>query len=180
MSQTGRYGEVIRRAKLRDVPQITANTKLVAAEGRYIWIEEVNEDSNEHSRRLIEDKGCLLLVAEVGRGKDKRVVGHLAMTRYGHGVKKSQHVRVLSMLIVEGHRDRGLGSMLISHAIDWAKKEPGVEKVVLGVFSNNQRALHVYEKFGFGVEGVRKDHYYIDGKREDEIDMALFVKPTSA
>jgi RimJ/RimL family protein N-acetyltransferase len=48
--------------------------------------------------------------------------------------------------------------------------------VVLGVFSENKRAFRLYEKFGFEVEGVRKRHYYIAGKHEDEIDMALFVK----
>ena len=46
----------------------------------------------------------------------------------------------------------------------------------MGVFSNNRRAFRLYEKFGFKVEGVRKRHYYIAGKPEDEIDMALFVK----
>jgi ribosomal protein S18 acetylase RimI-like enzyme len=48
--------------------------------------------------------------------------------------------------------------------------------VALGVFSKNKRAFRLYEKFGFKVEGVRKKHYYIEGKHEDEIDMALFVK----
>jgi len=167
---------VVRRATSRDVDQIAANTQLVADEERYIWTERVSEDSKEYTRKLVKDKGCLLVVAEVGGPKVRRVVGHLSMTRYGQHVKKSQHVRVLAMLIVEGYREMGIGSKLIAYALAWARKQPGVEKVVLGVFSNNERAFHVYEKFGFRVEGVRKDHYYIDGKREDEIDMAIFVK----
>ena len=87
-----------------------------------------------------------------------------------------EHVRVLGMLVVDGYRGMGVGTRLMEYALRWARAKKGVEKVVLGVFSDNQRALRLYEKFGFEVEGVRKKHYYIAGEPEDEIDMALFVK----
>ena len=97
------------------------------------------------------------------------------MTRYGD-VKKSEHVRVLGMLVVDGYREVGVGTKLMEYALRWARAKKGVEKVTLGVFSENQRAFRLYEKFGFKVEGIRKRHYYIAGKPEDEVDMALFVK----
>lgn len=150
--------------------------QLVADEGRYIWVEKVTEETKAMLKRMVEDEGCLALVAEVGRGRRRKVVGGLTLGRYGQTVSKSRHVRVLSMLIVEGYREMGIGSRLMERALDWSRKEPGVEKVILGVFSNNERALRLYQKFGFEVEGVRRDHYYIDGRREDEVDMALFVK----
>jgi len=167
----------IRRATARDVEQMAANVQSVADERRYIWTERVTEEWKESLRkRLLRDKGCLVIVAEVGRGRGKRLVGNLTMTRYGQTIRKSQHVRVLAMLLVDGYREMGIGSKMMDYALRWAREQPGVEKVVLGVFSNNKRAWHLYEKFGFVVEGVRKGHYYIDGEREDEIDMALFVK----
>lgn len=170
----------VRRATLRDVEQVAKNTQVVADEGRYIWTEEVTEDSKEFLRKLIKDKGCLLAVAEVGSGRERRVVGSITMTRYGQRIKKSQHVRVLGMLIIPGYRERGIGSQLMEFALAWARRQRGVEKVALGVFSNNKRAMRLYEKFGLVVEGVRKGHYHIDGKLEDEIDMAVFVKPGEA
>jgi RimJ/RimL family protein N-acetyltransferase len=167
----------IRRATARDVEQMAANTQSVADEGRYIWTEEVTEEWKEFLRKkLIKDEGCLVVVAEVGRGRAKRLVGGLTMTRYGQTIRKSRHVRVLTMLVVDGYREMGIGTKMMDYALRWAREQPGVEKVVLGVFSNNKRAWRLYEKFGFVVEGVRKDHYYIDGKHEDEVDMALFVK----
>ena len=90
--------------------------------------------------------------------------------------KRPKHVRVLGMLVVDGYRGMGIGTKLIAHALGWARAQKEVEKVALGVFSKNKRAFRLYEKFGFKVEGVRKKHYYIEGKHEDEIDMALFVK----
>jgi ribosomal protein S18 acetylase RimI-like enzyme len=167
----------VRRATPDDLEEFAANVQSVADEGRYIWTEKVTKESKESLLKLFEDEGCLAIVAEVGRGKEKKLVGSLTMTRYGQTVKKSRHVRVLGMLIIRGYREMGIGTKLMDYAVKWAKKQPGVEKVVLGVFSNNKRAFGLYEKFGFAVEGVRKAHYYIDGKREDEIDMALFVKP---
>jgi RimJ/RimL family protein N-acetyltransferase len=166
----------VRRAKASDLDGFEANVQSVADEGRYIWTERVTERERAMHRSLFKDRGCLALVAEVRRGKERRLVGSLTMTRYGQAVKKSQHVRVLGMLVIDGYREMGIGSRMMETALDWARKKRGVEKVVLGVFSNNRRALRLYEKFGFKVEGVRKDHYYIGGEREDEIDMALFVK----
>jgi len=168
--------ETVRKATALNVERIAANTQAVADEGRYIWTEKVSEEWKGFlGKTLTKDKGCLVIVAEVGKGRGRKLVGDLTMTRYGQTIRKSQHVRVLAMLVVDGYREMGIGSKMMNYALTWARGEPGVEKVVLGVFSNN-RAFKLYEKFGFKVEGVRKDHYYIAGKHEDEIDMALFVK----
>jgi len=169
-------GVKIRKATAGDVDAFAANVQAVADEGRYIWTEKVTDREKESYRRLFKDKGCLAIVAEVGAGRQRRLVGSLTMSRYGQTVKKSQHVRVLAMLVVGGYREMGIGTKLMDTALAWAREQHGVEKVVLGVFSGNKRAYGLYEKFGFKVEGVRKDHYYIDGRHEDEIDMALFVK----
>jgi len=166
----------VRRARLGDLDQIAANIQLVADEGEYIWTEKVGPETKEMLKRIVEDRGCLALVAEVREGEKRKVVGGLTLGRYGQTVKKSRHVRVLMMLVVDGYRGIGIGTELMDAAVKWSRDQPGVEKVILGVFSNNKRAWRLYEKFGFEVEGVRKRHYYIKGKPEDEKDMALFVK----
>jgi RimJ/RimL family protein N-acetyltransferase len=165
----------IRRARASDLEEFAANVMSVASEGRYIYTEEVTEEGKKRTRDLFKDRSCLALVAEVGPAKRPKLVGSLTLDKYG-SAKKARHIRVLGMLIVDGYREQGIGTKLMGHALGWAREQPGVEKVVLGVFSNNERALRLYEKFGFKVEGVRKRHYYIEGKPEDEIDMALFVK----
>jgi RimJ/RimL family protein N-acetyltransferase len=162
----------VRRATARDLDQYAKNLQSVADEGRYLFVEDVSE---ERIGRLFKDKSCLVIVAEVGTGKTRRLVGSLTMERYGN-VQKTRHVRVLGMLVVKGYRGMGIGTMLIAHALKWARSREDVEKVVLGVFSNNQRAFRLYERFGFEVEGVKKKHYLIAGKHADEIDMALFLK----
>lgn len=165
----------VRRARSGDLEQYAKNVRSVADEGRYVFTEQVTEERKKSMGRLFKDRGCLVIVAEVVEAGRRKLVGNLTMTRYGD-VKKSKHVRVLGMLVVDGYREMGIGTKLMEYALGWARAKKGVEKVTLGVFSNNQRALRLYEKFGFEVEGVRKKHYYIAGEPEDEIDMALFVK----
>ena len=165
----------VRRAAARDLDQFAKNTQSVADEGRYLFTEEVTEERKKSMAKLFKDRDCLVIIAEVREHGRWKAVGNLTLTRYGDA-KKSKHVRVLGMLLVEGYRGMGIGSRLMTHALQWARDKDGVEKVALGVFSDNKRAYRLYERFGFKVEGVRKKHYYIFGKAEDEIDMAVFVK----
>lgn len=165
----------VRRAREGDLDEFARNVQSVAEEGRYIFTEEVTDERRKSMARLFKDKSCLVVVAEVGAGKTRKLVGNLTLDRYGN-VEKTRHVRVLGMLVVKGYRGMGIGTKLIAYALEWAMSQKDVEKVVLGVFSNNHRAYRLYDKFGFKTEGVKKKHYLISGKHEDEIDMALFVR----
>jgi len=165
----------VRGARYGDLDQWAKVVQSVADEGRYIFIEEVTEEGMKSIGRLLKDKRCLALVAEVGAGKTRKIVGNLTLTRYG-SVEKTRHVRVLGMLVAKGYRGMGIGTKLIAYALEWARSQKDVEKVVLGVFSSNKRAFRLYERFGFKVEGVKRRHYIIAGNHADEIDMALFVK----
>jgi RimJ/RimL family protein N-acetyltransferase len=165
----------VRRATIGDLEQFAKNDQSVADEGKYIFTEEVTADRKRSMGKLFADRSCLVVVAEVGSGGTRKVVGSLTLDRYGN-VEKTRHVRVLGMLVTNGYRGMGIGTKMVAYALKWARSREDVEKVVLGVFSSNKRAFRLYEKFGFEVEGVKKKHYYIAGKHADEIDMALFLK----
>ena len=166
---------VVRRAVSSDLEEYAKNVQSVADEGSYILTERVTPERKAAFRKSFRDMGALVLVAEVEVRGRKRIVGSLALGRYGDA-DKAKHVRVLGMQVIKGYREVGIGTKLMDRALEWARKRPDVEKIVLGVFSNNPRALHLYQKFGFEVEGVRKRHYHIEGEQVDEIDMALFLK----
>ncbi len=165
----------VRRATIGDLEQFAQNVQSVAEEGGYIFTEEVTEKRKEPMGKLFTDRSCLVVVAEAGAGRARKMAGSLTLERYGN-VEKARHVRVLGMHVVRGYRGMGIGTKMIAYALRWAKSRDDVEKVALGVFSNNRRAFRLYEKFGFKVEGVKKKHYYIAGKHADEIDMAFFLR----
>jgi len=60
-------------------------------------------------------------------------------------------------------------------AIREIKKQKGLEKISLTVFSTNEAAINLYRKFGFQIEGISKRQYKIEGKYVDETIMEKFL-----
>ena len=148
-------------------------TKSVADEMIYLFTERFGEERSKRYLDLIKDQeNQLLIVAEV----DSKVIGSLNIRRFSPDSNKSDHVGSLGMLVVNGYREMGVGSALMDYAMNWANETPGIEKILLGVFSGNERAIRLYEKFGFEVEGVEKKQFKIRGRYVDEILMAKFIK----
>jgi diamine N-acetyltransferase len=47
-------------------------------------------------------------------------------------------------------------------------------KIVLIVDKENHKAIHIYQKFGFQVEGELKHEFFINGQYRDVVRMCLF------
>ena len=68
----------------------------------------------------------------------------------------------------------GIGTALLNHLIGVARMKK-LSKVWLQVSTDNDRAINVYKKAGFEVEGKLCKESGIDGKYRDEYRMALFL-----
>jgi RimJ/RimL family protein N-acetyltransferase len=80
----------------------------------------------------------------------------------------------LGMGILQDYRNQGLGTKLLSAAIEHARKV-GLEKIELGVYASNPRAHALYKKLGFVEIGVNKKWRKLDGEYFDTILMELFL-----
>ena len=70
----------------------------------------------------------------------------------------------------------GIGRMLVNELLDWAEKNPFIEKVSLGVFSTNYRAISLYKSMGFKEEGRKiKEIRMNENEYIDDILMYKFV-----
>lgn len=70
---------------------------------------------------------------------------------------------------------QGLGSRMLAEAVGTAR-ENGFEQMELGVFSDNARAIHMYEKAGFRRVGIQPRAFKLkDGSYRDELLMVLFL-----
>jgi putative acetyltransferase len=75
------------------------------------------------------------------------------------------------MYLHQDYHNIGLGTAMLTFLLDLAKKQ-GVHRIGLHVIADNAIAIHLYEKFGFKIEGVMKEAYFgADGKYHDEIVM---------
>ena len=98
------------------------------------------------------------------------LVGDLGVTLVRPHVKYL-HRAYLGMSIKQKYTGMGLGSFMMKVALDQAKKN-GFEQVELGVFSDNDRAKHMYEKMGFKEYGMNPRAFKLkDGTYRDEIIM---------
>ena len=88
--------------------------------------------------------------------------------------KKNRHTASLGIAIRSGHRSQGHGTRLIENAIEWSRSK-GIEKIGLEVFSTNTKAIEVYKKIGFTIEGIRARQFKIDGNYVDDVFMAYWI-----
>lgn len=160
---------VIRQAEEKDVQGVIDVMDSVASEGEYAPAERISDRQREFITKSTRDRVGLLAVAEIYG----RIVGECSLEpkRYW---SSSQHVVDLGINIIGDFRGIGIGKAMMDYMIGWAK-EKGYEKVTLSVFSTNQRAINLYKKFGFKIEGMKKKEYKINGEYVDEVLMGLFL-----
>lgn|SRR5215467_954416 len=81
----------------------------------------------------------------------------------------------IGMMVAAQWRGRGVGSLLLAAAIDWARAR-GLHKLALSVFPHNYAARALYRKFGFVEEGRLVRHVRrADGQIWDLIEMGLLL-----
>jgi RimJ/RimL family protein N-acetyltransferase len=83
-----------------------------------------------------------------------------------------RHGGVLGMGIAAPFRGRGIGPALVEATLK-AAREKGLTRIELLVRVDNERAKRLYEKFGFAVEGLCRNHLFVEGRYEDSYLMAL-------
>jgi ribosomal protein S18 acetylase RimI-like enzyme len=139
----------------------------VAREGRYLAF--VEGPPLENTRAFVLDhiqRGLPQFVA-ISAGE---VVGWCDVTPkerpiYAHG-------GVLGIGLLPQFRGQGIGTNLIRSTLA-ATRTIGLHRVELTVRENNTRAIELYKKVGFVVEGFQRDAVQIDGLYENIVCMAL-------
>ena len=69
--------------------------------------------------------------------------------------------------------DRGYGTEASTLLLDYAFAVLGYHKINLDLFEYNARALAMYEKLGFAVEGRRRENHWSRGRFWDDILMGV-------
>jgi putative acetyltransferase len=96
----------------------------------------------------------------------------------GGSKRRVRHSGWLGLGVRPAWQGRGLGRSLMTVLLDWASGHGDIERVSLRVFTDNARALPLYESFGFVNEGSGLRAFKLgEGRYADEHCMCLFVKP---
>jgi RimJ/RimL family protein N-acetyltransferase len=102
----------------------------------------------------------------------EKIVGEVSLSN-SRLIETQRHRAILSMGIEREFRSQGLGSLLLSKALNWAARQEALAWIDLGVFSHNAHARRLYNKFGFIEFGRVIDRFRVDNFRIDDIQMSL-------
>lgn len=111
---------------------------------------------------------------EVGAFAGEKLVGEFGVAQVRPHIKY-RHRAVMGISVLKDYWGGGLGSFLMQLAVDQAKAN-GFEQLELDVYSDNARAIHLYEKFGFERCGTMPHAFKLkDGTYRDEIMMVRML-----
>lgn len=85
---------------------------------------------------------------------------------------RTRHVGSIGIMIHRDYQNQGVGSALMKTLLDVADNWLMLVRVELTVFTDNARAIHLYEKLGFEKEGIRRKAAIRNGEYADEYAMA--------
>lgn len=102
---------------------------------------------------------------------DGQVVGQLGLIT-NPGKPRRKHAAEIGMGVRDDYWGRGVGSALVAFAIESAEKWHNISRLELSVYADNDRAIALYEKFGFMKEGEMRNFAYRDGEYVTALMMA--------
>lgn len=133
----------------------TSEEYKITVEDEKKWIDNFNRNPNS-----------LLLIADMS----DTIVGLLFFNP--NTKKKNLHTGEFGVSVHPKYQGLGIGKALIGNLLSWCRQQKQIEKVFLQVFATNDRAIKLYEKFGFIEEGRHvKAIKQMDGEYVDIIQM---------
>ncbi|PMH44645.1 GNAT family N-acetyltransferase [Vibrio sp. 10N.286.49.B3] len=85
---------------------------------------------------------------------------------------RRRHVATFGMGVKDTMQGCGVGSALLTTAIDLADNWLNLKRIELTVYIDNERAINLYRKLGFAIEGESKSFAFRNGKYVSVYHMA--------
>jgi RimJ/RimL family protein N-acetyltransferase len=164
---------MIREIKLQDAQNYLDLLKELDQESAYMLFEpdersQTLTELEDYLKELTMSQTKTLLVIE----EEGTLVGFVEVI--GNELKRTRHRAGLVIGIRKAYQGKGLGKELLGQAIEWAKGS-AIKRLELTVMAHNRKALWLYSRMGFSVEGIRKKAIYVDNEWRDEFYMSLLL-----
>jgi RimJ/RimL family protein N-acetyltransferase len=104
---------------------------------------------------------------------NKKVIGYSHLRFFPEKKTKRQSAS-LGIVVLEEFQNRGIGTKMMRYMHSWAKQK-GITKIWLHVYTKNKKAIRLYKKLGYQIEGV---FMYDELSRfgwDHTVSMALFL-----
>ena len=159
----------IREIEVEDYKELLDFMRKVKGETNFLlgYPDEIKlsyEDEKEHIKKVKSSETSNYFVVM----KNNKMIGCIGFN--GNTARKMKHYGTIGISVLKEYWGRGVATVLLEKLISWAT-EKGIKKINLDVFENNKRAIKLYEKFGFKLEGCIEDGIF-DG--ENYINLLVY------
>lgn len=103
---------------------------------------------------------------------DKKIVGLVELVEIDLIHRNAE----FQIIIDPQSQGKGYASTATNLAIEYAFTILNLHKIYLLVDKNNEKAIHIYKKTGFQIEGELKEEFFINGSYHDAIRMCMFQR----
>jgi RimJ/RimL family protein N-acetyltransferase len=130
--------------------------------------EPVFEEQKQRIAAVVSKPNQTFLLAE----DDSVPVGFLAA--HGGLYRRDYNTAYIVVGVLQAYAGQGIGTRLFREVEKWAREQE-LHRLELTVMTHNKRAIHLYKKMGFEIEGTKRDSVCVDGTYIDEYYMAKLL-----
>lgn len=156
----------IRKAEAGDASHIVRMSIQMGGESDYFTYGEddfyFTEEQQKNFINSIMDKDNYLYIVGIVDGKIAGTLSYLSSGR-----RRIMHRGEIGIGILKEYWGIGIGSQLMDYFFKWVNTKSVVKKVDLEVREDNTRAINLYLKYGFKIEGRISRGMLVDGKYYD-------------
>jgi len=147
--------------RLMSDPQVFAGLMQTPYPGVDSWRKRLEQ-------QIEQQDGLHLLAIDAGE-----VIGSAGI--HGNGfLLRRRHAAGLGICVAQDRQGQGVGSEMMRRLLDWADNWAGFLRIELNVYVDNERAIALYRRCGFVMEGTHRAHALRDGGYVDTYSMARF------
>jgi RimJ/RimL family protein N-acetyltransferase len=117
---------------------------------------------------LVRNNHTILVAEDAGR-----LLGYLHAV--GGAYRRNRHTVHIAMGILQAYTGQGLGQRLLTALEVWARAH-ALYRIELTVMAHNARAIRLYQRMGFIIEGTKRHALFVDGTYVDAYDMARLLE----
>lgn len=103
---------------------------------------------------------------------DDTLIGHTALYNFNAPARSAE----LMMMIGGSNVGQGYGTVATKMIVDFGFREMGLNRIGLGIWAYNERALRTFSRAGFREEGRHRQAGFHDGSFHDRILMSLLAE----
>ena len=122
----------------------------------------------EQKIEKINARGGVIIAAEL----ENQLIGFITASRIP--LKRVKHRVHIVVGVLKKESGKGIGTRLFEELIEWAKNNE-ISRLELTVMKHNERAINLYKKIGFEIEGTKKNSLIIDENFVDEYYMGMIL-----